>query len=92
MMDPKTFALDTAERAAKTFAQVLVGFFTAGVTVANLDWKTALVASVTAAVTSVLTSVGSLPVGENGNASLVGAVNVRRGAHAAVDYGDGEGD
>lgn len=84
-MDPKTFAFDTAERAAKTFAQVLVGFFTAGVTVADLDWKQALTVAVTAAVVSVLTSVGSLPVGENGNASLVGAVKLSSlGRHEAA--------
>jgi hypothetical protein len=88
-MDSKTFAWDTLERAAKTFAQVLVSFFTAGVTIGGLDWAHALNVSVTAAVVSVLTSVASLPVSENGTASLVGAVKLRRGA---IDFGVGEGD
>lgn len=88
-MDPKSFVMDTFERALKTFAQVLVGFFVAGVTLANLDWLDALNVSGTAAVISVLTSVGSLPVGANGNASLVGSVRIRR-EPTAVEDAEGE--
>lgn len=83
-MDPKAFVFDTLERAGKTFVQVFVGFFTTGMAFTDLDWKQALSVAVTAAVVSVLSSVGSLPVGENGNASLVGAVRIQRGAHAVV--------
>lgn len=56
-MFSKSFWLDTAERALKTVAQVLVAVFAvSGVTVLNADWPTALATAGTAALVSVLTS------------------------------------
>jgi hypothetical protein len=83
-MDPKQFALDTAERAAKTFIQALVGFFTAGSLITHVDWKQALLVAASAALYSVLSSVASLTVGD-GDASLVRARKADEpGAHEAV--------
>lgn len=56
-MFTKSFWLDAVERAAKTFAQVLVAVFTiSGVTVLNADWGTALATAGTAVLVSFLTS------------------------------------
>lgn len=56
-MFTKSFWLDTAERAAKTVAQVLIAVFAvSGVTILNADWATALATAGTAALVSVLTS------------------------------------
>ena len=49
----KSFWLDAGERAAKTFAQVLLAVFTvSGVTVLNADWATALATAGTAVLVS----------------------------------------
>lgn len=57
-MFTKSFWLDTAERAAKTFAQVLLAVFAiSGVTVLNADWPTALATAGTAVLASFLTSI-----------------------------------
>lgn len=82
-MDPKQFALDAAERAAKTFFQALVGFFTAGSLITHVDWKQALIVAASAALFSVISSVASLPVGD-GNASIVRARKAEAGAHEAA--------
>jgi hypothetical protein len=83
-MDPKQFALDVAERAAKTFFQALVGFFTAGSLITHVEWKQALVVAASAALFSVLSSVASLPIGD-GDASVVGArKSDEAGAHEAA--------
>lgn len=56
-MFSKSFWLDAVERAAKTFAQVLIAVFTvSGVTVLNADWGTALATAGTAVLVSFLTS------------------------------------
>jgi hypothetical protein len=56
-MFTKSFWLDAGERAAKTFAQVLLAVFTvSGVTVLNADWGTALATAGTAVLVSFLTS------------------------------------
>lgn len=56
-MFTKEFWFDAAERAVKTFAQVLVAVFTvSGVTVLNADWGTALATAGTAVLVSLLTS------------------------------------
>jgi len=68
----KKFGLDTLERAVKTFAQSLVALLGAGATnIVLLNWPDMLGVSATAALLSVLTSVVSLPVGDNGTASVV---------------------
>ena len=66
-----TFWIETGERAVKTFAQALVALFVAGVTVLTIDWQDALAVAATAALVSVLTSIGSSRFGEKGTPSLV---------------------
>jgi hypothetical protein len=71
-MDKLAFWKDAAERAVKTFAQSLVALIGAGaVNIVLLDWPDIFGISATAALVSVLTSVVSLPIGDNGSASLV---------------------
>lgn len=68
----KKFGLDALERASKTFAQSLVALIGAGaVNIVLLNWADMLGISATAAVVSLLTSIVSLPVGDNGTASVV---------------------
>ena len=74
----KTFWIDTAERAIKTFAQAVVAGLTAGATgILDVDWVTVVSVSALAAVVSVLTSVASAPLADKGTASLVGEVEYR---------------
>lgn len=62
----------TVERAVKTFAQSLLAILSAdGVGLLTVPWLAALSTAVTAAVLSVLTSMGSAPVGEPGGPSLL---------------------
>jgi hypothetical protein len=75
------FWKDAGERAAKTFAQALLGVLAATATLATVNWSAALASAGTATVLSLLTSVVSLPVGGNGTASLLRAV--RSGRHEA---------
>jgi len=76
----RTFALDAAERAAKTFAQTVVAFFGAGaLNIVTAQWGEALSLGAGAAVLSVLTSVASSRVHNADSASLVDAP----GKHAA---------
>jgi len=86
-MITRTFIRDAAERAVKTSAQTLLGFFGAGLLdVVNADWEGGLSVAAGAAVLSLLTSIVSLPIGGNGTASLVPAVVARhRGRHRAED-------
>jgi hypothetical protein len=54
----KAFALGLAERAIKTFAQVLLGFVAVtGVGLTQIDWADAMDVAAAATVASVLTSV-----------------------------------
>lgn len=66
------FWRDVAERCIKTSAQVGAGLLTAeGAGVLDIDWKAwASVVALTAAY-SVLTSIGSAPVGKRGTASVM---------------------
>lgn len=49
-------------RAVKTFFQTILGMWTAGAVITQMDWKTILLASVSASLYSLLTSiVGGLP-------------------------------
>ena len=66
-----TFWKDALERAAKTAAQVVVGFFVAGISLFDVDWGNAWSVAAAAAVLSLLTSFVSAPVSEKGTASLV---------------------
>jgi ABC-type lipoprotein release transport system permease subunit len=59
-MFTKSFWLDAAERAVKTFAQALLAvFLVAGTTVLNADWEQAFAVAGTAVLVSLLTSVVS---------------------------------
>jgi Putative lactococcus lactis phage r1t holin len=70
-----TFWQCSLERAMKTFCQTLVAILGAGsVGLLNADWTTSLSTAGMAALLSVLTSVGSVPVGRPGSPSLVGAI------------------
>lgn len=71
MLTDGMFWKAVAERAVKTFAQALVAVFAAGVTVLDVDWGQALAIAGTAALLSVLTSVGSLKLGQYDGPSLV---------------------
>lgn len=79
----RQFLTDTAERAAKTFAQTLVAVLTVqGVSgVLDVDWPRALSVAALAAVVSGLTSIASYKVGNSGTASLTDAVEPA-GRHA----------
>jgi hypothetical protein len=77
------FLLDTVERAVKTFTQALLAALTvSGVTVATVNWKTALAVAGTASAVSLLTSLASFPA--TGTASLV-ATRDAPGRHAAPE-------
>jgi len=66
-MFSKKFALATAERAIKTFAQSLLALFVTGkATILSIDWTQALAVAGTAALLSVLTSIGSGNIGNYG--------------------------
>lgn len=80
----RTFLTDTAERAAKTFAQALVAVLTVqGVSgILDVDWLRALSVAGLAALVSFLTSVASYKVGNSGTASLTDVVEPA-GRHAA---------
>lgn len=68
------FWQQTAERAIKTFAQVLILLLGGGETGLNLlavDWKTALISAAGSAVLSVLTSLVSSAVTPTNSPSLV---------------------
>lgn len=66
------FWKSTAERAVRTAAQVLLGFFVVGQTgVLDVDWAQALSVTGVAVIVSVLTSIVATGVGDVGTASLV---------------------
>lgn len=66
------FWKDAAERAAKTFGQAAIAVLTAGATgVMDADWGKTFSVGALAAVVSVLTSLISSGVGDEGTASLV---------------------
>lgn len=55
-------------RAVKTFFQTILGMWTAGAVITQLDWKMILLASASASIYSLLTSiVGGLPEVSYGN-------------------------
>ncbi len=81
-MFSKAFALATAERAVKTFAQTLVALLSVGATgLLDVDWPVALSAAGLATLLSVLTSIASGTVG-NDSPSLVGE-ELEGGKHRA---------
>lgn len=68
----KTFWVDAAERAVKTFAQAAVAFLTAGVIgLLAVDYIQLLSVSGLAALVSLLTSIASGTTGNSDSASLV---------------------
>lgn len=63
----------SAERAVKTFVQVLIASFgTVQMGILDLPWETALSLAASAALLSILTSVGSANLGSSAGPSLVG--------------------
>lgn len=72
MMWQKSFWKDAAERAIKTFAQVMLGFLVIGQSgVMDVDWVNTLSVSGVAAFASILMSIVGQGVGDKGTASLV---------------------
>ncbi|MEU8074214.1 holin [Catellatospora citrea] len=76
----KMFWIASAERAIKTFVQALIAAFgvgqvsgAVGVDVAAIDWRGALSLAFSAALLSVLMSVGSGPIGAANSPSLLTA-------------------
>ena len=68
----KAFWRDAGERAAATFAEVLVPILAAdGANLLSLDWPTTLGLAATGAALSVAKSVAAARVGDRGTASLV---------------------
>lgn len=68
----KTFWKDALERAIKTTAQTAAGLIGAdGLGVVDVDWWGVASVAGLAMVLSILTSVGSAPIGVQGSASLV---------------------
>ena len=59
MLFTKAFLLGAAERAVRTAAQSLLAVFVVGVSILDIDVKTALAIAATAVVASLLTSIGS---------------------------------
>jgi hypothetical protein len=63
----------TAERAVKTFVQVLIATFgTDQIGIVELPWESALSLAASAALLSILTSLGSANLGSKAGPSLVG--------------------
>ena len=65
----REFAVDTLERAVKTFAQALLAVLAVGTPLWDIPWTEALGIAATATVISVLTSVASAGLGTKGTAS-----------------------
>ena len=79
----RTFLIDAAERAVKTFAQAVLAYFSAGAfDVLSADWGEALTVGGSATVLSALTSLASLKLGHSGTASATDVVEPS-GRHAA---------
>ena len=71
-MRTKTFWVDAAERAIRTFAQALIGAITAGLVVTDAaQWKAAGIAAAVAALVSLLTSIAASGVGDQNTPSLL---------------------
>ncbi|MDO5730763.1 holin [Corynebacterium sphenisci] len=73
------FWRDVTERALKTFAQALVAMLAVGTPIFDIAWVEALGVAATAMVVSVLTSIASEGIGEDGSASLL--TDAYRGRH-----------
>ncbi|MDI1465534.1 holin [Catellatospora sp. KI3] len=87
----KQFWIGTMERAIKTFVQALIAAFgvgsfsgAVGVDVTAIEWRGALSLAVSAALLSVLMSIGSGPIGAANSPSLVGAAAPLLGASPAA--------
>lgn len=65
------FWKDAGERAIKTFAQALLATMTVGTSIVEIDWGQGAGIAATAMVMSILTSIGSVGVGDKGAAGLV---------------------
>lgn len=72
MLMTKKFWLHTGERALKSFAQTAASLVTAnGLHLLNADWLDILSVSGMAAVASLLTSIASIPIGDDSTPSVV---------------------
>jgi hypothetical protein len=73
----KEFWIQAAERAIKTFAQVMLGFLVVGQSgVLNVDWANTLSVSAVAAFASILMSLIGEGIGDKGTPSVVKVVKV----------------
>ncbi|MBV1854918.1 holin [Catellatospora tritici] len=87
----KQFWIGTMERAIKTFVQALIAAFgvgsvsgAVGADVTAIEWRGALSLAVSAALLSVLMSIGSGPIGAPNSPSLVAAAAPVLGAAPAA--------
>jgi hypothetical protein len=87
----KQFWIATTERAIKTFVQALIAAFgvgqvsgAVGIDVAAIDWRGALSLAFSAALLSVLMSVGSGPIGAINSPSVIRSDGPIPGAAAAI--------
>ena len=69
MILTREFAVDTIERAVKTFAQALLAVLAIGTPLWEIPWTEALGIAATATVISLLTSLASAGLGAKGTAS-----------------------
>lgn len=89
----KAFWLDSAERAVKTVAGAeAAALSAAGVGLINAPWWGSLSMAGMAGVLSVLMSIASAPVADNGTASLLAGITTvdASGKHAAAPFVGGD--
>ena len=68
----KEFWKDAAERCLKTFAQVLLSYVgVTGVAFGDIDWPVAFSVAGVSVIASILTSIISYKIGDEGTASLI---------------------
>jgi hypothetical protein len=73
----KEFWIQAAERAIKTFAQVMLGFLVVGQSgVLSVDWANTLSVAAVAAFASILMSLVGEGIGDKGTPSVVKVVKV----------------
>ena len=68
----KDFWKDAAERSLKTFAQVILSYIgVTGVAFGDIDWPVAFSVAGVSVIASLLTSIISYKIGDEGTASLI---------------------
>ncbi|QNQ90707.1 holin [Corynebacterium poyangense] len=81
-MFTKQFGIDLAERAIKTFAQALIATIAVGTPIFAIDWQSGIGVAATAAVLSILTSIGSAGIGDRDTAAMLPTGENTAGRHS----------